>query len=80
MGERMLTWGKVSVLSGLRRTKAVKNTHLYLDTSEHVRYGKYSVHTYLLMSYYVKNKHHLLSLVSWHLHVGYSFISIRQET
>lgn len=74
MGERMMTWGKLHIPSYLRRTTAIKTTpHLYLDMFEHVRYGSYSVHKYLLML----TKKMSSSLVSWHLQVRYSPILIR---
>lgn len=70
----MMTWGKLHIPSYLRRTTAIKTTpHLYLDMFEHVRYGSYSVHKYLLML----TKKMSSSLVSWHLQVRYSPILIR---
>lgn len=50
----MITWGKVYVLSDLRRTIAIKTTHvsryiyLYLDMFEYRRY-EISTHMYLFM-------------------------------
>lgn len=50
----MITWGKVYVLSDLRRTIAIKTTYvsryiyLYLDMFEYRRY-EISAHTYLFM-------------------------------
>lgn len=49
-GERMLTWDKVDIPSYLRRVVTMNTIlHWYLDVFEHVRYGNYSAHTYLLM-------------------------------